>query len=164
MSRLGAQGKRRCKWHGGMSTGPRTAEGMRRTLTAMWWGRKRKIERLHAFGLRVPGGRPPRIPDWLRRAVIEEAEKELTGLDPEAIMTAEPPIDEMSEGAQLADLDQYGLVLLLDELRLPVGTRNRNRTAIRLAWNLADIRYERVERGDKQRCRLDELIGDVALS
>ncbi len=64
----------------------------------------------------------------------------------------------MSEAEQLSDLDRYGVVLLLDELRLPVGSKNRNRTAIRPAWNLAEIRYDRVERGDKQRSRLDELI------
>src|SRR5712691_8515888 len=84
-------GKRRCNWHGGKSTGPQTAEGMRRSLTAMWWGRRRMIERRHAFGLKAPGGRPPRIPDWLRRATVEEAEKELAGLDLETIFTTEPP-------------------------------------------------------------------------
>lgn len=158
------KGKRRCKWHGGMSTGPRTPEGMARTVEAMRWGCFRKIKYLHAGGRKAPGGRPPRIPDPLRRSVIEEGAKELAGLDLETILTAEPPIEEMSEAEQLADLDRYGVVLLLDELRLPVGSKNRNRTAIRLAWNLADIRYERVERGDKQRCRLDELIERVAMS
>ena len=130
----------------------------------MWWGRKRKVERLHAFGLKAPGGRPPRIPEWLRRAAIEEAEKELAGLDLETIRTAESPIDDMNEAEQLADLDRYGVVLLLDELRLLVGSKNQNRTAIRLSWNLADIRYERVERGDKQPSRLDRLIEDLATS
>ncbi len=65
----------------------------------MWWGRKHKIGRLHALGLKAPGGRPPRIPYWLRCAVIEEAE----------------------------------------------------------------IRHERVERGEKQRNTLDELIEAVAM-
>jgi hypothetical protein len=156
------KGKRRCKRHGGMSTGPRTPEGMARTVEAMRWGRFRKIKYLHAAGWKAPAGRPPRIPDRLRRSVIEEAENELAGLDLETIRMAEPPIDEMSEAERLADLDRYGVVLLLDVLRLPVGSKNRNRTAIRLAWNLADIRDERVERGDKQRGRLDELIEDVA--
>jgi hypothetical protein len=78
--------------------------------------------------------------------------------------TAEPSIGEISEAEQLADMERYGVVLLLDELRLPVGTKNRNRTAIRLAYDLTGIRYERVERGERQRNRLDELIEDVALS
>jgi len=51
-------GKRRCLLHGGKSTGPRTLEGMSRTLSAMWWGRKRMVERRHALGLKAPGGRP----------------------------------------------------------------------------------------------------------
>ena len=156
--------KRRCKWHGGRSTGPRTPEGMARTINALRWGRIRSIERRRALGLKVPGGRPSRIPDWLRYALVEEAEKQLAGLDLDAIRTARPPIDEMSEADQLPDLERYGLVLLLDELRLPVGTKNRNRAAIRLAWNLADLRYERIERGARQRCRLDELIEFIALS
>jgi len=43
----------------------------------MVMGRRRYLEGRHALGLRVPGGRPPRILDWLRRAVVTEAEKEL---------------------------------------------------------------------------------------
>jgi hypothetical protein len=125
-------------------------------------GRKRYLERRHACGLKAPGGRPPRIPDWLRRAVIEEAEKELAGIDMEALLSGEPLINEPSDGERLAALERYGVVLLIDELRLSVGTRNRNRAATRLAWKLADLRYERVERGDRQRCRLDELIESVA--
>jgi hypothetical protein len=64
----------------------------------------------------------------LRHAVVEEAEKGLAGLDLETIRTAEPPIDEMNEAEQWADLDRYGVVLLVDELRLPIGTKNRNKT------------------------------------
>jgi len=33
---------------------------MARTVAAMWWGRKRKIELLHRMGLKAPGGRPRR--------------------------------------------------------------------------------------------------------
>ncbi len=141
-----------------------TAEGMAETVSAMWWGRKHKIERLHALGLKAPGGRPPRIPDWLRRAVLTEAEKELAGLDLETVLTAEPALEDMTEGEQLADLDQYGLAMLIQVLRPRFGSKNRSRTAIGIAWNLAETRYARVERGDKQRCRLDELIEDVAMS
>jgi hypothetical protein len=112
------KGKRCRKRHGGMSTGPRTPVGMARTVEAVRWGRFRKIEYLHAGGRKAPGGRPGRISYRLRRAVIEEAETELAGLDPEAIRTAVPSIDEMSEAERLADLEQYGLVLLLDELKL----------------------------------------------
>src|SRR5437764_14666187 len=51
------KGRRRCRHHGGKSTGPRTPEGRARTLTAMWWDRKRMIESLHAMGLKAPGWR-----------------------------------------------------------------------------------------------------------
>ncbi len=40
----------RCRMHGGLATGPRTPEGLQRTLTALWAGRdaywrKRREER-----------------------------------------------------------------------------------------------------------------------
>jgi hypothetical protein len=79
---------------------------------------------------RFPCGRPPRIPGWLRREVVEEAEKELAGLDLETILTAEVPFEGMSDAEKLADLDRYGLAMLLDLLRPVVGGRNRSRTAI----------------------------------
>jgi len=156
-------GKRRCKWHGGKSTGPKTAEGMARTVSSMRWGRIRSVERRRALGLRVPGGRPSRIPEWLRSALIEEAEREVAGVDVESVQMALPPIGDLDQVELLVQIERYGVALLLDELRLPVGTKNRNRAAIRFALNLADIRYERVERGNRQRCRLDELIEKVAL-
>ncbi len=129
----------------------------------MRWGRKRKIERLHALGRKAPGGRPPRMPDWLRRAVLAEAEKELAGLDLETILNAEPELEDMTEEEQLADLDRYGLAMLIQVLRPRVGSKNRSRTAIGVAWNLAEMRYARVERGEKERCRLDHLIEEVAI-
>lgn len=36
-------GKRRCKLHGGLSTGPKTAEGRQRSLEALARGRKAEI-------------------------------------------------------------------------------------------------------------------------
>jgi hypothetical protein len=136
---------------------------MTETVSAMWWGRKRMIERRHSFGLKAPGGRPPRVPDWLRRAVLVEAEKELDGVDLETVLIAEPDFEHMTEGEQLSDLDQYGLAMLIKVLRPRVGSKNRSRTAIGVAWNLAETRYVRVERGERQRCRLDELIEVVAM-
>lgn len=127
-------------------------------------GRKRYIERLHALGLRAPGGRPPRIPDWLRRAVIEEAEKELAGLDLETILSASPPLDEISEAEKLTDLARFEAAMLLDLLRPAVGHKNRSRSAITFAWEVGEARRLLVERGDKQRTRLDELIEAVAMS
>jgi hypothetical protein len=79
----------------------------------------------------------------LRRTVIEEAEKELAGLDLETVLTAEPAFEDMTEGEQPADLDQYGLAMLIQVLRPRVGSKNRSRTAIGVSWNLAEIRYFR---------------------
>ena len=135
---------------------------MARTVRAMWWGRKRRIERLHAMGLKAPGGRPPRIPDWLRRAVVAETEKELAGLDLEAILTAELPFEEMSDAVKLAGLDQFFVTVLADILRPTVSDKNRNRSAISCAWRASQIRQLRMERREKHRSRLDELIEDLA--
>lgn len=49
-------GKRRCRLHGGLSTGPIFWHG---NVEAMARGRKRYIEQLHAMGLKAPGGRLP---------------------------------------------------------------------------------------------------------
>src|ERR1051326_8270364 len=51
-------GHRRCWLHGARSTGPRTVEGLQRTVNAMWQGRRRWIAQLHAQGRKAPGGRP----------------------------------------------------------------------------------------------------------
>src|SRR5262249_60630607 len=51
-------GRRRCKWHGGKSTGPRTAAGMANTVEAMRRGRERKNESPRPLGRKGPGGGP----------------------------------------------------------------------------------------------------------
>jgi hypothetical protein len=126
-------------------------------------GRKRYIERRHAWGLKAPGGRPPRIPDWLRRAVVEEAEKELAGLDLEAIFARAPALAEMGATEGLAHLERMDTALLLELLRPTLGDKNRNRSAISLAWGASQVRDARVGRGEKQRTRLDKLIEDVSI-
>src|SRR6266851_1795719 len=55
-------GRRRCRWHGGATTGPRTIEGKQRTIAAMTAGRRRWLERMQrakALGLidKIPTGR-----------------------------------------------------------------------------------------------------------
>jgi hypothetical protein len=50
-------GKKRCRLHGGLSTGPRTAEGKARAVAAMVEGRRRLLEKLKAEGRPVPWGR-----------------------------------------------------------------------------------------------------------
>ena len=51
------RGKKRCRLHGGFSTGPRTPEGKARTVAAMVEGRRRLLDKLKAEGKRVPWGR-----------------------------------------------------------------------------------------------------------
>jgi hypothetical protein len=53
------RGKTRCKYHGGMSTGPKSPAGKARVVAAMVAGRRRWIERLKAEGKKIPGGRKP---------------------------------------------------------------------------------------------------------
>jgi hypothetical protein len=51
------RGKKRCRLHGGFSTGPKTSEGKARTVAAMVDGRRRLLEKLKAEGKPVPWGR-----------------------------------------------------------------------------------------------------------
>ena len=51
------RGKKRCRLHGGLSTGPKTSEGKARTVAAMVEGRRRLLEKLKAEGKPVPWGR-----------------------------------------------------------------------------------------------------------
>ncbi len=71
---------------------------------------------------------------------------------------------DVGEPEQLADLERDGLALLVEELRRPAGTKNRNRAAIRLAFYLTSVEYERVDRGHRQRSQLDGLIEALARS
>jgi hypothetical protein len=50
-------GSKRCRLHGGASTGPTTPEGMARTVAAMKAGRVRWLAKLRAEGKPVPCGR-----------------------------------------------------------------------------------------------------------
>ena len=51
------RGKKRCRLHGGFSTGPKTPEGKARTVAAMVEGRRRLLEKLKAEGRPAPWGR-----------------------------------------------------------------------------------------------------------
>ena len=50
-------GSKRCRFHGGHSTGPTTADGMARTLAAMKAGRTRWLAELKAADKPIPCGR-----------------------------------------------------------------------------------------------------------
>jgi hypothetical protein len=51
------RGKKRCRLHGGRSTGPTTPEGMARTIAAMKAGRLRWLAQLKSEGKQIPCGR-----------------------------------------------------------------------------------------------------------
>src|SRR6516162_4700015 len=51
------RGSKRCRLHGGFSTGPTTPEGKARTVEAMKAGRARWLARLKSEGKPVPFGR-----------------------------------------------------------------------------------------------------------
>jgi hypothetical protein len=51
------KGKKRCRLHGGLSTGARTPEGKARVLTVLTEGRRRWIEQMKAEGKKFPWGR-----------------------------------------------------------------------------------------------------------
>jgi hypothetical protein len=55
------RGKTRCKFHGGMSTGPKTPEGKARVIAALVAGRRRWVERMKVEGRKFPGGRKPGV-------------------------------------------------------------------------------------------------------
>src|SRR5947209_1198857 len=115
--RYAMAGKWRCRLHGGCSSGPRD---WRPNVAAMVAGRQRYIERRHAWGLKAPGGRPSRVPDWLRQAIAERAAQELDGLDPEAVLNAPcPDFAGMNEREHLAELQRVETAMILYWLRTP---------------------------------------------
>src|SRR3984893_6731956 len=82
------QGKTRCKFHGGMSTGPKTPEGMARVVAAMVAGRRRWIERLKAEGKKIPGGRKPGPRVATKPATSVPTRTDIRNMSPEEIIAA----------------------------------------------------------------------------
>jgi hypothetical protein len=68
-------GKTRCRFHGGLSTGPRTSEGKARAVSAMVEGRRRWVARMKAEGKKFPGGRKAGT-RWVTPAMRARAEEE----------------------------------------------------------------------------------------
>jgi hypothetical protein len=69
------RGKTRCKFHGGMSTGPKTPEGKARVVAAMVAGRRRWLAQLKAEGRKFPGGRKPGSRVVKRSKAVTAAQK-----------------------------------------------------------------------------------------
>jgi hypothetical protein len=74
-------GKTRCRFHGGLSTGPKTFKGKERAVAAMVEGRRRWVERMKAEGTKFPGGRKAGVrwttPGMRARAAQEQAPRTL---------------------------------------------------------------------------------------
>ena len=72
------RGRTRCKFHGGLSTGPKTPEGKARVIAAMIAGRRRWAERMKAEGRKFPGGRKlgSRIVRGAKQTVVVQLPKE----------------------------------------------------------------------------------------
>ena len=88
---LARPGKTRCRFHGGLSTGPRTPEGKAAVVTAMQEGRRRRIAELATQGEKIRTGRrspKPRLsPDGTKncrnaRPIGEERRAEEIGPKP----------------------------------------------------------------------------------
>jgi hypothetical protein len=71
----------RCRFHGGLSTGPRSPEGKARVVAAMVAGRRAWLERVHAEGASLKSGRKTGtgwVTEPMRERAFAEARK-LTG-------------------------------------------------------------------------------------
>jgi hypothetical protein len=68
-------GKSRCRFHGGMSTGPKTPEGKARVVAAMVEGRRRWVAKMKAEGRKFPGGRKPGQRGALRTMGMQSSTK-----------------------------------------------------------------------------------------
>ena len=123
-------GRRRCLYHGGKSTGPRTAAGMANTVAALKAGRERWLQRMRlakAQGLieKFPNGnklgaRRMRSPE--RRAAWREwaAEKEIEMAWKQLPAVSDKPVAEMSSAELFADNVRKSLCFNREVLAWPV--------------------------------------------
>src|SRR5215471_14842465 len=136
-------GKRRCRLHGGRSTGPRD---WRANVNAMWWGRKRYIERRHAQGLKAPGGRPSGR--WWKRPA-DERERILREMaDTIDKLPAPPakPIEQWSLPELLNDTARRGLIQLHGIISQPLK-----------------LKQAPDDRLDPEELKLQRLVGELGL-
>src|SRR5215831_11165451 len=139
-------GRRRCKWHGGKSTGPRTAAGMANTVEAMRRGRKRKIERLHAMGLKAPGGRPSGR--WWKRPANERERtlRRMADLIEKLPAPPKKPIEQWTLPELLTDTARMGLVQLHGIISQPLK-----------------LKQAPDDRLDSDELKLQRLVGELGL-
>src|SRR5215831_3207092 len=136
-------GKRRCRLHGGRSTGPRD---WRANVNSMWWGRKRSIEQRRAPGLKAPGGRPSGR--WWKRAV-DERERILRSMADLIEKLPTPPtksIEEWSLPELLNDTARVGLMRLHSIISQPLK-----------------LKQSPDDRLDREELKLQRLVGELGL-
>jgi hypothetical protein len=81
-------GKTRCRFHGGLSTGPKTSDGKARAVAAMVEGRRRWVARMKAEGTKFPGGRKAGV-RWTTPAMrAREVEEKATRREADLLATS----------------------------------------------------------------------------
>lgn len=99
-------GKRRCIYHGGLSTGPRDWRG---NVEAMGIAHARKAAELRALGLKWPGGRPKGRWAWKAKNEVEMA-KRLIEDQLELLPAVGKPAEQMTMPELLHDGARLGLL------------------------------------------------------
>ena len=112
----------RCSMHGGKSTGPRNPN-WRSSIAAACAGRKAYIARLHAVGLRAPGGRPRKLSHEQRGILVAKAVAKIDG-EIAGLPAVAKPWEEMTPGEQLQELTVLGMTRLKAILLRPIDYDN----------------------------------------
>lgn len=117
------KGRRRCRFHGGLSTGPKTALGMQRTISAMVAGRRRWLVRMQEAKAR---GIIDKIPTGQRRPGVRKAPTKAVararGIASRVLATCPEttkPADTMSVAELSAEVFRLSLIKLRQTLDLP---------------------------------------------
>jgi hypothetical protein len=134
-------GKRRCRNHGGCSTGPGARFDWRPAVAAMVAGRRAYIERRHSLGLKAPGGR--KSGRWWRRPV-SDADKALKLIDDQldhlAPGPADRPVETWTDAELLGDFGRQGLLKARAIVMQPVKLKQHVDDEL----SATDIRLQRV--------------------
>jgi hypothetical protein len=88
------KGKKRCRLHGGLSTGAKTPEGKARVLAALSEGRRRWIAQMKAEGKKFPWGRKAGY-EWTTPAMREREIRGLRESAENAVLPARPTRSEL---------------------------------------------------------------------
>jgi hypothetical protein len=93
------KGKKRCRLHGGLSTGAKTPEGKARVLAALSEGRRRWIEQMKAEGKKFPWGRKAGY-RWITPAMRERERVALPARPTRSQLRTMPPEERRRAGIE----------------------------------------------------------------